>query len=174
VRRAPVAVCLLVVFAASSCRNGPLASERAVGLGLTPDGDGIEVLYGLCAGARVTGLKLLLDRELATPASTSTIVGSLGARQVLWEVRSADGSELTSFIVGTAPPGFSTVVPLGRIPTDETPLLLIVSATDFPQAVLAFRRAQLETERIFMMGGNSRTPAEFRDYTNSVCHPHYA
>jgi hypothetical protein len=65
------------------------------------------------------------------------------------------------------------VVPLGRIPIDETPLLLIVSATDFPQAALGFRRALLKAGCILMWMGNFQSPAEFRNCTKAISKPRY-
>ena len=75
---------------------------------------------------RVAAVFPICDNQLVTKVD---LVVQEPTRKVLWEIRSDAGSRQTDYVVGEAPPGFVTVVPLSE-PLPSGVLFLGVEATE--------------------------------------------
>jgi hypothetical protein len=134
-------LCLLVACDPSPARQ----------IGLMNSGEDVVVLFRLCKGDE-TGITRVVLWEMHGQR--------IGDKDdsLLWEVTSNGAADISSFTLGVAPIGFTTVVPLDALPRDDQKLALEIytdSAT-YPAAAVTFKRENLRVGSIFHVGNKGR------------------
>src|SRR2546422_5288157 len=96
-----------VTLATASCDPGPSA-QRRIGVSLTDDGSAIEIHFVTCGSEHVTRVALY---------------GGRNVDELLWEIRSQEGSQERAFVAGEAPSSFVTTVSLKTGATSSSTLV---------------------------------------------------
>jgi len=122
----------------------PFGGEPLPPIAMEGPAEGPSVLYQLCSDERV--------RRVAVQRVDSSKGGTVTG-PVLWDVRSADGSELERYVVGTTPPGFTPAVVLnGPLPEDE--LLVVLLETTRFESSADVRLSDIQPGRLLLHGEN--------------------
>ena len=148
--------CVVAAIALGAC--SPSSGNHTIGAKLAPDGRGIQVVFVPCPGQKVTSVELVVTND--------AVIGD-DKDPVLWRIEAPGGVAAEEFVVGQAPPGFNSTVPLRAEPPAGQPLGVLLD-TSLGQTAVGFTVKQLRPDAIFT-DGQSLSPEAFRQQAGGEC-----
>jgi hypothetical protein len=141
-----------------SCDEVP--AQQSIGLSRADDGAGVKIHYSPCPSEKVLAVRVIIDH--------GEFVGDADD-EIVWEVRSSEGSTTDSYIVGITPRDFRLTVPLDQ-PLPEGPVVAAIVETDRGASIVVrVPIPRLRQDAIMDVEGVFLTPVEFRQRAQSNC-----
>lgn len=135
-------------------------SQLRMGLSSFAGGTDIRIHFVTCRSERVVSVALLRRR--------GELVGDQDD-EVLWQIRSAKGSQQSLYLAGITPTGFELIVPMNGESLHPPPIAAKIQTTAIPSTTISFDPYDLREGAILVRDGRRMSMTDFRAQARRAC-----